>query len=75
MLTLRSPSGTLGMEWLLGHNEGGGYYPSYGDPEPSLRARTSASARYPNWYAPLERDVSYGVDQAEHAVQGIGRLK
>jgi hypothetical protein len=30
---------------------------------------------YPNWYAPLERYVSYGVDQAERAVEGIGWLK
>jgi hypothetical protein len=55
-----------------GYHEGGSYYPSHGYPEPSLRARTSASARYPDWYAPLERYVSYGVDQAEHAVEGIG---
>jgi hypothetical protein len=36
---------------------------------------TSASATYPDWYAPLERYVSYGVDQAERAVEGIGRLE
>jgi hypothetical protein len=36
---------------------------------PSL---ASASARYPDWYAPLERYISYGVDQAERAVEGIG---
>jgi hypothetical protein len=41
----------------------------------SLQAETSASARYPNWYAPLERYVSYEVDQAEHAVEGIGQLE
>jgi hypothetical protein len=58
-----------------GHHEGGSYYPSHGYPEPSLRARTSASARYPDWYAPLERYISYGVDQAERAVEGIGRLE
>jgi hypothetical protein len=55
-----------------GHHESGSYYPSHGYPEPSLRAGTSASARYTNWYAPLERYVSYGVDQAEHTVEGIG---
>jgi hypothetical protein len=56
----------------LGHHEGGGYYPSHGYPERSLRAGTSASARYPDRYAPLERYVSYRVDQAERAVEGIG---
>jgi hypothetical protein len=55
----------------LGHHEGGSYYPSHGYPEPSLRGGTSASARYLEWYAPLERYVSYGVDQAEHVVGGI----
>jgi hypothetical protein len=51
-----------------GHHEGGSYYPTHSYPEPSLLARTSASARYPDWYAPLERYVSYGIDQAKHAV-------
>jgi hypothetical protein len=36
---------------------------------------TSTFAKYPNWYAPLERYVSYGIDQAERAVEGIGRLE
>jgi hypothetical protein len=53
------------------HHESGSYYPSYGYPEPRLRAETSASTRYPDWYAPLERYVSYGVGQVEHAVKGI----
>jgi hypothetical protein len=53
----------------------GGYYPSHSYPEPSLQARTSTSARYPDWYAPLERYISYGVDQAEHVVEGIKWLK
>jgi hypothetical protein len=53
----------------------GSYYPSHGYPEPSLRARTSTSARYLDWYASLERYISYGVDQAERAVEGIGQLK
>jgi hypothetical protein len=30
---------------------------------------------YPNWYAPLERYVSYEVDQAERAVEGIRQLE
>jgi hypothetical protein len=59
----------------LGHHEGGSYYPCHGYPKPSLRAGTSASARYPDWHAPLERYVSYGVDQAERVVEGIERLK
>jgi hypothetical protein len=58
-----------------GHHEGGSYYPSHGYPEPSLRARTSTSARYPDWYAPLEQYVSYVVDQAERVVEGIGQLE
>jgi hypothetical protein len=31
--------------------------------------------RYPDWYAPLERYVSYGVDQVERAVEGIEQLE
>jgi hypothetical protein len=58
-----------------GYHEGGNYYPSQGYPEPSLRAGTSASARYHDWYTPLERYISYGVDQAEHTVEGIGWLE
>jgi hypothetical protein len=54
-----------------GHHEGGSYYPSHGYPKPSLRARTSASARYPDRYAPLERYISYGVDQAKRMMEGI----
>jgi hypothetical protein len=45
-----------------GHHESGSYYPSHGYPEPSLRVGTSASARYLDWYGPLERYISYGVD-------------
>jgi hypothetical protein len=48
-------------QWKIGygggysaHHEGGSYYPSHGDPEPSLRVETSTSARYPDWYAPLK---------------------
>jgi hypothetical protein len=64
-------------QWDTGYGGGysgyheGGYYPSHSYLEPSLRARISTSARYPDWYAPLERYVSYGVDQAEHMVEGI----
>jgi hypothetical protein len=60
---------------LLSHHESGSYYSSHSYPEPSLQVRTSASARYPDWYTPLEWYVSYGVDQAERAVEGIGRLE
>jgi hypothetical protein len=52
---------TAGHDYTTGH-EGGIYYPSHGYPEPSLRARISASVRYLDRYAPLERYVSYGVD-------------
>jgi hypothetical protein len=45
-----------------GHHERGSYYTSHSYPEPSLQGRTSASARYPDWYTPLKRYVSYGVD-------------
>jgi hypothetical protein len=55
----------------LGYHEGGSYYPSQGYPEPSLPVETSASARYPDWYAPMERYTSYGVDQDECEVEGI----
>jgi hypothetical protein len=58
-----------------GYHEGGSYYPSQGYPKPSLRARTSASTRNTYWYDPLERYISYGVDQAEHTVEGIGQLE
>jgi hypothetical protein len=58
-----------------GYHEGGSYDPSQGYPEPTLRARISGSARYPDRYAPLEQYVSYGVDQAEHTVEGIRRLE
>jgi hypothetical protein len=58
-----------------GHHEGGSYYPPHGYPEPSLQPGTSASARYPGWYAHLERYASYGVDQAERAIEGIRRLE
>jgi hypothetical protein len=46
----------------LGQHESGSYYPYHGYPELRLLARTSASTRYPDWYAPLERYVGYGVD-------------
>jgi hypothetical protein len=54
-----------------GYHEGGSYYPSQGYPEPSLRAKTSASARYPDWHTPLERYANHRVDQAEREVEGI----
>jgi hypothetical protein len=58
-----------------GYHESGSYYPSYGYSEPSLWAGTSTFAWYPDWYAPLERYISSGVDQAECTVEGIGWLK
>jgi hypothetical protein len=30
---------------------------------------------HPDWYAPLERYISYGVDQAERMMEGIGQLE
>jgi hypothetical protein len=57
------------------YHEGGSYYPSQGYPEPSLQAKTFASIRYHDWYATLDRYVSYGVDQAAHAVEGIRQLE
>jgi hypothetical protein len=54
-----------------GYHEGS-YYPSHGYPEPSLRAGTSASTMYLDWYAPLEQYICYEANQAEHTVEGIG---
>jgi rubredoxin len=54
------------------HHEGSIYYPSHGYPESSLRAGTSAFARYPDWYTPLEQYANYGADQVERTVEGIG---
>jgi hypothetical protein len=50
-------------------------YNSHSYPEPSLRAGTSAFARYLDWYAPLEWYVNYGANQAECLVEGIRRLE
>jgi hypothetical protein len=58
-----------------GYHDGGSYYPSQGYPEPSLWSGSSASARYPDRYAPLEQYVSYGVDQDERVMEGIGQLE
>jgi hypothetical protein len=55
----------------LGHHEVGSYYPSHGYPKPSLRVEPSAFVRYPDWYDPLKRYVRYGVDLAEHVLEGI----
>jgi hypothetical protein len=71
-LTLRSPSGTLGMGVATWVTMSSSYYPSRGYPESSLRAGTSTSARYPDCYASLEWYASYATDQAERAVEGIG---
>jgi hypothetical protein len=64
----KKPQWDIGYEGGYSGYEGGSYYPSHGYPEPNLRAGTSTFARYPDWYAPLERYVSYG---AERAVEGI----
>jgi hypothetical protein len=68
-------------QWDTGYGGGyssyheDGYYPSHGYPELRLQARTSASARYPDCYAPLERYISHGVDQPERALEGIRPLE
>jgi hypothetical protein len=58
-----------------GYHEGGSYYPSQGYLKPRLRSGTSTSTRYPDWYTHLEQYVSYGVDQAERAIEGIEWLE
>jgi hypothetical protein len=60
---------------LLGYQEGGSSYYPHGTPGPSHGVRTSASIEFPHWYYPLERYISYGVDQAEHAIEGIRRIE
>jgi hypothetical protein len=60
---------------LLGYQEGGSSYYPHSTPGPSHRARTFTSAEFPHWYYPLERYISYGVDQAECAVEGIREIK
>jgi hypothetical protein len=70
-LTLRSPSGTLGMGVATQVT----MRVVVITPLKVTPGLTSTSAKYPNWYAPLERYVSYGIDQAERAVEGIGRLE
>jgi hypothetical protein len=60
---------------LLGYQEGGSLYYPHGTLGPSHRAEISTSAKFPHWYYPLERYISYGVDQSEHAMEGIGRIE
>jgi hypothetical protein len=57
-LTLRSPSGTLGVGVATQVTM-----------RVSLQAGTSTSARYPDWYTPLDWYISYRVDQAEHTIE------
>jgi hypothetical protein len=42
---------------------------------PSHGAETSTSTEFPHWYYPLERYISYRVDQVERAVEGIVWIK
>jgi hypothetical protein len=44
-------------------------------PGPSHGVGTSATLELPHWYYPLERFVSYGVDKAQPAVEGIGPVE
>jgi hypothetical protein len=48
------------------YQEGGSSYYTHSTPGPSHGAETSAH----HWYYPLERYISYGLDQAERAVEG-----
>jgi hypothetical protein len=57
------------------HHDNSSYYPSHGYPESSFWAGTSASARYPNWYFPLQMYASYRVHQVEHAVEVIRQFE
>jgi hypothetical protein len=36
---------------------------------------TSAYTRFPEWYYSLESYITYGANQAERVVEGVGRLK
>jgi hypothetical protein len=53
---------------------GSAYHP-HDIPRPSHGVGTSATTEFPHWYYPLERYVSYGVDQAQRTVEGIGRVE
>jgi hypothetical protein len=53
-----------------GHHEGSSYYPSHGYPGSSLRAGTSASITYPDWYSPMERYISYGLTKMSAQQRG-----
>jgi hypothetical protein len=57
------------------YQEGGSSNYPHSTPGPSHRAGTSASIKFPHWYYPLERYIRYGVDQAEHMVEGIRRIE
>jgi hypothetical protein len=49
------------------------YYP-HGSFGLSHGAETSTPAWYPDWYYPLERYITYGADQAQWVVEGVGQL-
>jgi hypothetical protein len=59
----------------LEYQEGGSSYYPHSPPGLSRGVGTSASTRYPDWYYPLKRYISYGVDQAKRVVEGIGWLE
>jgi hypothetical protein len=60
---------------LLGYQEDGSSYYLHNTPRPRHGAGTSASAEFPHWYYPFERYINYGVDQAEHMVDGIRQIE
>jgi hypothetical protein len=72
----QQPQWDTGYEGGYSEYQGGSssYYP-HGIFGLKHRVGTSASTRYPNWYYPLERYVSYGADQAKRTVQGVGWLQ
>jgi hypothetical protein len=56
------------------HGGSSSYYP-HGSFRLSHGVGTSVFAQYPDWYYPLERYSSYGANQAERAVEGVGQLE
>jgi hypothetical protein len=76
--TIDSPSAPVG-RWvrkrILKYQGGGSAYHPHNIHGASHGVGTSTTAEIPHWYYYLERYVRYGVDQAQCAVEGIGRVK
>jgi hypothetical protein len=60
---------------LLGYQEGGSSYYAHDTTGPSHGAKTYASTEFPHWYYPLERYISYRVDQVQCTVEGVGWIE